>query len=292
MIDLPARRVHINYTVSSHQDGNFLAWHRNFVYLWETALREECEYRGYQPYVKPDSLISCSTLIRSSYWDWPSNYLDLAGSPHFDGSDTSLSGDGAADDNYKLDFDFPKGTGGGCVLSGPFKNITVSMGPFPGLRNDRLPANAFAYQPSCLKRDLNSPLSGLCNGPDVTAALLNAENITEFQEIMHNGVGVNALLGPHGCGHLSIGPMMTDLWSSTSDPAFMLHHANVDRLWALWQEKDLRTRRFALNGTIMISDPPGAPKTTLQTVLGWGGLDRPRKVREVMDPKKYCYRYE
>lgn len=25
--------------------------------------------------------------------------------------------------------------------------------------------------------------------------------------------------------------------SSPNDPAFFLHHCNVDRLWALWQEK-------------------------------------------------------
>lgn len=166
------------------------------------------------------------------------------------------------------------------------------MGPFLGQRFDRLPANAFDYQPSCLKRDLNVRLSAACNGPDSIAALLDAENITEFQEIMHNGAGGDVLIGPHGCGHLSIGPMMADFWSSTSDPAFMLHHANVDRLWALWQEDDLDTRRYALNGTIMFGDPVGAPETTLQTVLGWGDLDRPREVREVMDPKKYCYRYE
>jgi tyrosinase len=38
-------------TLSVHFSGIFLAWHRNFVWLWEQALRNECNYAGYQPYV-------------------------------------------------------------------------------------------------------------------------------------------------------------------------------------------------------------------------------------------------
>ena len=41
--------THINLTLHIHLDGQFLSWHRNFVWLYETALREECGYHGYQP---------------------------------------------------------------------------------------------------------------------------------------------------------------------------------------------------------------------------------------------------
>ena len=41
--------THINQTLSIHLDGIFLSWHREFVWLYEKALQEECGYQGTQP---------------------------------------------------------------------------------------------------------------------------------------------------------------------------------------------------------------------------------------------------
>lgn len=38
--------IHIKYTTSIHATGNFFAWHRWFVYIWEKALRDECGFTG------------------------------------------------------------------------------------------------------------------------------------------------------------------------------------------------------------------------------------------------------
>jgi len=38
----------------------------------------------------------------------------------------------------------------------------------------------------------------------------------------------------HGALHSATGGYMYDLWTSAFDPIFYLHHANVDRLWAIW----------------------------------------------------------
>ena len=43
--------THINQTLSIHLDGIFLSWHREFVWLYEQALQNECGYKGTQPYV-------------------------------------------------------------------------------------------------------------------------------------------------------------------------------------------------------------------------------------------------
>ena len=40
--------VHINQTFGVHLDAVFLGWHRNFLWLYETALRDECGYQGFQ----------------------------------------------------------------------------------------------------------------------------------------------------------------------------------------------------------------------------------------------------
>lgn len=41
--------THVNYTTAIHANALLLPWHRHFTYLWETALREECGYKGYVP---------------------------------------------------------------------------------------------------------------------------------------------------------------------------------------------------------------------------------------------------
>lgn len=41
--------VHTNVTPIIHGTGNFFAWHRYYLWTYETALRDECGYKGYQP---------------------------------------------------------------------------------------------------------------------------------------------------------------------------------------------------------------------------------------------------
>jgi hypothetical protein len=60
------------------------------------------------------------------YWNWGTHALDQNKSPVFDGSSTSLGGDGefrahnGSLAGQKKIF-IPSGKGGGCVKSGPFK---------------------------------------------------------------------------------------------------------------------------------------------------------------------------
>lgn len=41
--------VHINQTLTIHGTANFLSWHRYFIWAYESALRNECGYQGWQP---------------------------------------------------------------------------------------------------------------------------------------------------------------------------------------------------------------------------------------------------
>ncbi|KAJ4290793.1 hypothetical protein N0V88_006543 [Collariella sp. IMI 366227] len=50
---------HLQLTPFVHADGLFLPFHRFYVHLYEKALREECGYKGAQP-----------------YWDWTLSYRD------------------------------------------------------------------------------------------------------------------------------------------------------------------------------------------------------------------------
>lgn len=46
----------------------------------------------------------------------------------------------------------------------------------------------------------------------------------------------NALNSVHGSIHVRVGGNMSSVPFASYDPIFYLHHANVDRLWALWQQ--------------------------------------------------------
>jgi tyrosinase len=108
---------HILKTLEIHYTGTFLAWHRYFTWQYEQALRNECGYKGYQP-----------------YWDWAKTAASgLDNSPMLDGSAYSMSGNGkfipgqgqvviaGRGEPYIY---IPAGTGGGCVESGPFKDMS------------------------------------------------------------------------------------------------------------------------------------------------------------------------
>ena len=49
--------------------------------------------------------------------------------------------------------------------------------------------------------------------------------------------------GTHFNGHASIGLDMFDAYSSPVDPSFWLHHAQVDRMWTIWQNKESQAAR-------------------------------------------------
>ncbi|KAJ5892138.1 N-acetyl-6-hydroxytryptophan oxidase ivoB [Penicillium subrubescens] len=263
--------------------GLFLPWHRYFLWLFEKALREECGYKGYLP-----------------YWNWPLWAGNLHESPLFDGSETSLSGDGEYNPGEESlssgAVTILRGSGGGCVRRGPFKDITIHFGPFPRslLSATEIPAPRFDYNPRCLNRSLNSFVSTHFTSQTQVTRLLAAKNIADFQMVMdHWPAAPDGVLGLHGGGHFSIGSTMQDLFSSPQDPAFMLHHAMIDRLWAIWQAEDEGNRRYAVNGTNRILNAPTAVLVSLDMQMEFGVLDGNRMVGEVMSPVEsgLCYAY-
>jgi tyrosinase len=120
--------THINQTMNIHYTGTFLAWHRYFTWQYEQALRNECGYKGYQP-----------------YWDWAKTAVSgLDNSPMLDGSEYSMSGNGEfianqgqviIGGNGLPEIPIPPGSGGGCVKSGPFKVSRLDSVPSVLLAN-------------------------------------------------------------------------------------------------------------------------------------------------------------
>ena len=65
--------------------------------------------------------------------------------------------------------------------------------------------------------------------PDDVRRALRQRTFREFRPVLEYGPRL------HGFGHVWIGGSMK-MMSSPQDPIFFLHHANVDRVWAIWQE--------------------------------------------------------
>lgn len=143
----------------------------------------------------------------------------LEDSPIFDGSETSLSGNGkfiANRSDIVLGLSLglppiylPTGTGGGCVTSGPFVNMSVNLGPSaldePGGVSASNPNGPLSYNPRCLKRDLTDyVVQNFANATAVLSNILDYDNIYDFEYAMQ-GVPGSGSLGIHGGGHYAMG---------------------------------------------------------------------------------------
>lgn len=163
--------VHINQTLGVHDDGVFLPWHREFIHLFLLALRQECGYQGTLP-----------------YWNWPMWASSLSTSPLFDGSPYSLSGDGYLQDEnvtYMINENvIPHGSGGGCVMSGPFVDYTVIYGYLDFATifyfNGTLPPSVFDTNERCFNRYLNTYVATKATSQAVVDQLLASETAYEF----------------------------------------------------------------------------------------------------------------
>jgi tyrosinase len=245
------------------------------------------------------------------YWNWGLSALTgLQNHAAFDGSDTSMSGDGEFIANKGDIFinagDLPPirlaaGTGGGCVKSGPFKDMKVNLGPVsletPGGITVSNPEGPLAYNPRCLKRDLSTHINrAFSNGSAVLANVVRPTNVNDFQ-LQMQGIPGSGNIGIHGGGHFSLGgDPGRDFFTSPGDPMFYLHHAMIDRVWWLWQELSPRQRTqgsTAIAGTRTFLNGPPSPDATIEDILNMGYVGESRAIKDVLSTTggPFCYIY-
>jgi tyrosinase len=206
-----------------------------------------------------------------------------AASPVFDGSDTSLGGDGkfvehssylAPIPGLVANVSIPKfpGTGGGCVTSGPFKDLQLSLGPVSvpdSMKKDPKDVYGLKANPRCLSRDFFQPTSNANLTWTQITKLVQQPDIAGFRNYLE------ATMHPNG--HIFIGAEGADPFSTTNDPAFYLLHAQIDRMWAIWQGQDIKNRLNALDGTttffgipLLIAPTEPTRNATLDDVMDLG----------------------
>ncbi|CCC12936.1 unnamed protein product [Sordaria macrospora k-hell] len=178
--------LHLNVTPIIHNTGTFLPWHRYYIHGFERAL-QKCGYKG--PF---------------AYWNHGLDVDNLLASPIFDGSDTSLGGNGDPLPHGDSGFIFPgftevniipagpNGRGGGCVTKGPpgIAGMQTHLGPValpkygePG--NLTTAENPLADNKRCFTRDLSEGLGRkFATFRNTTDLILKSKNIFEFSSLL------------------------------------------------------------------------------------------------------------
>lgn len=194
------------------------------------------------------------------------------------------------------------GTGGGCVKSGPFKDMKVNLGPAaldtPGGISVTNPNGPLAYNPRCLSRSLSDDVNqDYANASAVISVLLKPQNVYDFQMQMQ-GVPGSGNIGVHGGGHYSIGgDPGRDVFTSPGDPVFYLHHSQIDRIWWIWQMLSPSKRIYsdsAIAGTNTFLDNPPSAATTRNDYIDFGHAGGPpRKIGDLLSTVDgpFCYIY-
>jgi tyrosinase len=236
---------------------------------------------------------------------------NVKASPVFDGSATSLSGDGAPVPhgplvlgqpfNPNVAITLPSGQGGGCLTSGPFKDMITHLGPIalpvPGSTNTTgVEGDWLQDNPRCVKRDLNSvAIARYSSFRNTTDLILQNPTVELFQAVMQADPRyVGPELGVHGGGHFAIGGNPGgDVFVSPGDPAFYLHHAQIDRVYWIWQLLDYNNRKGVF-GTGTILDTPPSPNVTVNDYIDLSPLNGPVQIKNLMNTvagSPLCYVY-
>jgi tyrosinase len=89
---------------------------------------------------------------------------------------------------------------------------------------------------------------------------------TDFTNFWHS------LEAIHDSVHVWVGGSMSAIPTAPADPIFWMHHANIDRLWSVWQASAAGTgKNPPLSGAAAVMDPYPytEPQTRDITALGY-----------------------
>lgn len=186
----------------AHSSPLFLPWHRAFLYKFEQYAR--------QALGKPDWALP--------YWDWTSSRA-------------------AYDEDKSTPAVFrPElfGGDGSPVTTGPFRQgLWTTLNPDTGLEE---PLYRNFGNVGYLLPTWDQAHFAIQDFPSYDAAPWG-RGAASFRNALEGWLGFSGYKVPalHNLVHMWVGGQMQVVAISPNDPIFFLHHANVDRLWALWQ---------------------------------------------------------
>ncbi|CBQ72274.1 conserved hypothetical protein [Sporisorium reilianum SRZ2] len=214
------------------------------------------------------ALQSCGYHGPTPYWDW---------------TKAADTGNPQVDPIFSID----DGFGGN---GDPDHDQTVTQGPLPTSPLTSRQAGSddeILYEPHLLRRNFedNPYLFDNFN----STAVAKGQTISAFNDYRYYLEGT-----PHGAVHQYIAGDMAPV-SSPNEPLFFLHHAAIDRLWALWQDMDPSKRLTDYAGNLPGADDKDGPfDAAIEDILpSFGGLIDQVPVSAVMNTRAgdLCYEY-
>ncbi|KAL0640687.1 hypothetical protein Q9L58_000358 [Maublancomyces gigas] len=200
----------------------------------------------------------CGYTGAQPYWD------EARDAGHFSSSDVFNARDGFGGD----------GAGpGNCIQDGPFERYLLHMGP------------GYSNTEHCITRSIDDDVSNAASPRAIDECLRQPNFANAWPCIETN---------PHVAGHRGVGAGMDNAISSPGDPLFYLHHTFLDRLWWLWQQRDLAARLFDIAGYTTAVEPEGGwIQATLDDEMDMHGIIPGARIRDLMDigGPILCYEY-
>ncbi|KAJ3169358.1 hypothetical protein HK101_011487 [Irineochytrium annulatum] len=144
----------------------------------------------------------CGYSDQLPYYDWSLDSQHPENAVVWSGQ--SFGGDGTQSTNY-------------CVPDGIFVGVRDVVGHPGG---------------SCLLRQFNlgqNMMSAQYTPEQIASIIDSSSNFKDF---------TSAVYVPHAAFHNGVGGDMANMGASPEDPIFYLHHANVDRIWYIWQQQN------------------------------------------------------
>lgn len=197
----------------AHRGPAFPAWHRELLKLFELELQNAAG----------------DPNLTLPYWDWTKD--QSAAGPGFPFTTDFLGGDGAGNPDDK-------------VTTGDFSQTSGWV-----LNCDE---EGFGF----LRRHFGGDGPGLPTAASVKSALniipydsspwnINSASANSFRNTLEGWVGPRQI---HNAVHRWVDGSM-QAGTSPNDPVFFIHHCNIDRLWAVWEQKNPTVAKYLPDNT-------------------------------------------
>jgi tyrosinase len=242
----PAAHADVSTMQMVHAGPMFLPWHREFLRRFEDALREVSG--------KP---------ITVPYWDWTDPESVNPDNPHSVFRDDFMGGSGSPSEGY-------------AVTSGPFRKgewtlkvhpegaswtpsktvyLTRNLGnvstlPTKAEVDEAFAADEYDVPPFDLTSDRHQSFRNALEGERPANTMACGDDGWIGTRSSDPGTPGNSnRFTLHNMVHIWVGGIISQgdprtvrrgtmiLPTSPNDPVFFLHHANVDRLWSVWQAR-------------------------------------------------------
>jgi len=224
-----------NYGYCHHFDTLFPPWHRPYLSLYEKTLLDQGTQivQGFTAGTVKDQHLASLQTWRFPYWDWAMN----GSVPDEIGSRSTVSVTKMQNGVLKNVtihnpwYSYPTNPNDantritGNPKKGPYTKETV--------RNPTVQNKVYVSRPARTNDYMIQASSGLKNSVFQTFSIS-----ADYDSFSNQGDGDYSIESPHGTVHVVLGGNnghMSYVTYAGFDPIFYLHHANVDRLFALWQ---------------------------------------------------------